>query len=164
MMCRKNKVILNLFNILLLSAFIFCTKKTESTSSETETVHAEDAVADTPEMNDTQTAESADKQYAHTYEIDVKKINEATSWAPEDFKAEPGTTVLFVVKHNLEGGPDFHGFSIPALGIVRQINRGTTENIEVTIPADMAPGEYPINCQFHPAHVGSKLIIEGAEK
>jgi len=76
----------------------------------------------------------------------------------------PGEKVKFIVKHDLEGGFDFHGFFVPQLKIQKQINRHKTEEITVRIPKSMKPGDYPIGCHFHPKHVAATLVVKAPEK
>lgn len=96
--------------------------------------------------------------------LETKKIKEAVHWTPEKVEVSSGETVKFVVKHELEGGFDFHGFFIPALNIAEQVERNKPKTIEVKIPGSLKPGEYPIGCQFHPKHVAAVLIVKPASK
>jgi plastocyanin len=93
-------------------------------------------------------------------EINVKteKVGEAVHWMPEKIEVKPGEKIHFKIEHKLDGGFNFHGFSINALKIVQTVNRNTPTEVDVTIPADMKPGEYDITCQYHPKHVSAKLI------
>ena len=93
-------------------------------------------------------------------ELKTEKIKDAVHWTPENVEVSPGEEVEFVVKHDLEGGFDFHGFSVPALKINEQINRHKPTKVAAKIPADLKPGEYPIGCQFHPKHVAAKLLVK----
>lgn len=109
---------------------------------------------------------------AHSGEIDatpareilfkVESVGGKTHWIPEQFEVIQGETVKITAEHNLPAGFAFHGFEIPALGIQKQVNRGQPLVLEVKIPSDLAVGEHPVNCQFHAAHVGSKLIVKAA--
>jgi plastocyanin len=92
--------------------------------------------------------------------LQTEKLNDAVHWMPETIKVKQGENVEFILKHNLQGGFDFHGFSIDALKLEKQVNRHKTLVVNVKIPDNMAPGEYPIRCQFHPKHVAAKLIVE----
>jgi plastocyanin len=92
--------------------------------------------------------------------LETKKINEAVHWTPEKIEVTQGEKIKFVIKHDLEGGFDFHGFFIPALNVSEQVNRHQPKTIEVTIPKDLKVGEYPIGCQFHPKHVRAILIVK----
>ena len=96
--------------------------------------------------------------------LETKKINEAVHWTPEKVEVTAGETVKFVIKHELEGGFDFHGFFIPALKVTEQVERNKPKTIEVKIPGSLKPGEYPIGCQFHPKHVAATLIVKPATK
>ncbi len=89
---------------------------------------------------------------------------EAVHWTPSPIEVFAGETVKFVVKHELKGGFDFHGFFIPVLRIAEQVTRNKTFEKEVNIPASLNPGEYEIGCQFHPSHVAAKLIVKEAPK
>lgn len=96
------------------------------------------------------------------HEIKMKSAKEAdgkTHWVPETVEVHPGEKVRFELTHEIPDGPAFHGFSIAALKVAKQVNRGEPLRVEVDIPADMKEGEYPITCQFHPAHVGAKMVV-----
>jgi plastocyanin len=99
---------------------------------------------------------------ADAREIDFKtsKVGDAVHWEPAKVEVHPGEKVKFVVQHQLEGGFDFHGFSIPALKIAKQVDRNKPLTVETTIPSDLKAGEYDILCQFHPKHVGAKLVVK----
>jgi plastocyanin len=94
--------------------------------------------------------------------LETKKINEAVHWTPEKIEVVPGEKIKFTVKHDLEGGFDFHGFFIPVLNVSEQVNRHQPKVVEVTIPNSLKPGEYPIGCQFHPKHVKATLVVKEA--
>jgi len=96
--------------------------------------------------------------------LETKKINEAVHWTPEKIEVTPGETVKFIVKHDLEGGFDFHGFFIPVLNVTEQVDRHKPKTVVVSIPSKLKPGEYPIGCQFHPKHVRALLIVKEAPK
>lgn len=96
--------------------------------------------------------------------LKTEKINEAVHWMPEKVEVTAGETVKFVAKHELQGGFDFHGFSIPVLNVAEQVERNKPKTVEVKIPSTLKPGEYPIGCQFHPKHVGALLIVKEAPK
>jgi plastocyanin len=97
-------------------------------------------------------------------EIKTEKINEAVHWVPEKVEVAPGEEIKFIIKHDLEGGFDFHGFFVPQLKIQKQVNRHKAEEMTVMIPKDMKPGEYPIGCHFHPKHVAATLVVKKIEK
>ena len=101
---------------------------------------------------------------AKEIKLQTQKINEAVHWMPEKVEVTAGETVKFNVKHELEGGFDFHGFFIPALNITEQVERNKPKIIEVKIPSTLKPGEYPIGCQFHPKHVRALLIVKEPAK
>jgi hypothetical protein len=92
--------------------------------------------------------------------LETKKVGDAVHWSPEKVEVTQGDTVKFTVKHDLEGGFDFHGFYIPALKVSEQVTRHKPLVKEVKIPADMKPADYPIGCQFHPKHVPAKLVVK----
>jgi plastocyanin len=98
--------------------------------------------------------------HGRVIEIKTEKINDAIHWTPAQVKVKNGETVVFRLNHNVPGGFDFHGFKIAALKIEKQVNRGKALDVETTIPKELKKGEYPIACQFHPAHVHAKLIVE----
>lgn len=97
----------------------------------------------------------------HEVKMEAVKKDGKTHWMPETVEVHPGEKVRFVLDVKTEGEPNFHGFSIPVLKVTTQVNRGKTSNVDVDIPADMKEGEYPIVCQFHPAHVAAKMIVAG---
>lgn len=99
---------------------------------------------------------------AREISLETKKINDAVHWTPEKVEVTAGETVKFIVKHDLEGGFDFHGFFIPVLNVTEQVDRHKAKNIEVKIPKTLKPGEYPIGCQFHPKHVRATLVVKAA--
>lgn len=92
--------------------------------------------------------------------MQTEKINDAVHWVPQKVEVTPGEQIKFVIKHDLEGGFDFHGFFVPQLKIQKQINRHKSEEITVSIPNSMKPGEYPIGCHFHPKHVAATLVVK----
>ncbi len=99
-------------------------------------------------------------QTRRSIHLQTEKKADAVHWGPAVIEVKQGEKVTFLVDHKLEGGFDFHGFSIQELKIVSQVNRGKTLEVNTDIPADMKPGEYPISCQFHPKHVQAKLIVK----
>lgn len=92
--------------------------------------------------------------------LSTQKIKDAVHWTPKKIEVTAGEKVKFIVKHDLEGGFDFHGFLIPVLNVTEQVDRHKPKIVEVTIPSTLKPGEYPIGCQFHPKHVGAFLIVK----
>ena len=100
--------------------------------------------------------------FAATREIvmETQKVDDAVHWRPEKVEVTPGETVKFVVKHDLEGGFDFHGFFVPQLKIQKQVNRHKAEEVTVKIPKHMKEGEYPMGCHYHPKHVAATLIVK----
>jgi plastocyanin len=92
--------------------------------------------------------------------LETKTIDGAIHWTPSVVEVTQGESVKFVVKHDVEGGFDFHGFFIPALKISSQVNRHKPETVVAKIPSSLKPGEYPIGCQFHPKHVAAKLVVK----
>jgi len=91
-------------------------------------------------------------------EMYTKKIGEVTHWLPEEVTVTQGERVTFIVKHEMGGKYNFHGFAIPDLHIAETVKEHETKTIPVTI--NLKPGTYEIRCQFHfPAHVSSKLIV-----
>lgn len=96
--------------------------------------------------------------------LETKKINEAVHWTPEKVEVVPGETIKFIVKHDLEGGFDFHGFFIPVLNVTEQVTRHEPKTVEVMVPKNLKAGEYPIGCQFHPKHVKATLVVKKENK
>jgi len=99
---------------------------------------------------------------AREVSLKVEAVDGKTHWIPEKFDVIQGETLKIKLEHNLPAGFAFHGFEIPVLNIHQQVNRGTPLVLEVKIPSDLAVGEYPVNCQFHAAHVGSSLVVKAA--
>jgi plastocyanin len=99
---------------------------------------------------------------ARVVELKAEAIAGKTHWTPERIEAVQGETFKLDMKHDLPEGFAFHGVEIPALGLRQQVNRGEHVSVEVKIPADMKPGEYPIRCHFHAGHVGSTLVVVAA--
>lgn len=93
-------------------------------------------------------------------ELHTEKVKDVMHWVPETVTVKPGEKVKFVLKHELEGGFEFHGFKVDALKLEKQVNRNKTLEVETMIPKELKRGEYPIACQFHPAHAAAKLIVE----
>lgn len=93
-------------------------------------------------------------------ELKTEKVKEVVHWMPEKIEVTPGEEVEFVVKHDLEGGFDFHGFFVPLLKISEQVNRHKPTTVKAKIPADLKPGDYPIGCQFHPKHAPATLVVK----
>lgn len=99
---------------------------------------------------------------ARVVELKAEAIDGKTHWSPERIEVIQGETFKLDMKHDLPAGFAFHGVDIPALGLRQQVNRGQHVSVDVQIPADLAPGEYPIRCHFHAAHVGSTLVVAAA--
>lgn len=96
--------------------------------------------------------------------IETKKIGDAVHWvSAEPIVLHAGDEVELTANHNLEGGFEFHGLSIPSLQIADQVNRKKPKVVKISVPKDMKPGEYDIGCQFHPKHVGMKFTVAAAE-
>ena len=145
---------------LLLSLSIFtlvvsCTEKNGSqdnmpAASQTETMPDDPTTASTEETED-----------LPEFKIVVQSVDGKTTWVAEkDLVLKPGDKFRFTAEHNLESGPGFHGLDVKLLKISRQVNRGMPFSAVVEIPADAQDGEYPVECQFHAAHVGTKLKIK----
>lgn len=95
-------------------------------------------------------------------ELHGEMIDGVAHWVPAKVEVTQGETVSFVVKNTFATGFAFHGFKIPALNIESQVDRDKTATIEKKI--ELAPGEYPILCHFHPKHAHSVLIVKAAGK
>lgn len=101
---------------------------------------------------------------ARTITIETKKIGDKVHWDPSKIEVVQGEKVTLEAKHELEGGFDFHGLFIPELKITEKVDRNKTLKKDVTIPADMKPGEYKVGCHIHPAHVPATLVVKAAPK
>jgi plastocyanin len=102
----------------------------------------------------------ANAQGVREIEIHVEKMGDVFHWMPEKVEVVQGETVLFVFNHELEGGFDFHGFDIAALGIKGRVYRHKPLKVEKQIPLTLPPGEYDIICQYHPKHAPTTLIVK----
>jgi len=92
-------------------------------------------------------------------EFHTEKIGDVVHWMPEKVSVNPGEKVKFVLKHELTGGFDFHGFTIRELDIVKQVDRNKTLEFEKEIPAALKAGEYKVSCQFHPKHMAAAMLV-----
>jgi plastocyanin len=102
----------------------------------------------------------ANAQGAREVEIHAEKVGDVFNWIPGTVEVVQGETVMFVFNHDLEGGFDFHGFDIQALGIKGRVYRHKPLKVEKQIPLTLKPGEYEIWCQYHPNHAPAKLIVK----
>jgi len=96
--------------------------------------------------------------------MQTEKKDDGVHWMPEKVEVTAGEEVKFVIKHELEGGFDFHGFFIPQLKIQKEVHRHKAEEITVQIPKDLKPGEYTIGCHLHPTHKPATLVVKAAGK
>jgi hypothetical protein len=99
---------------------------------------------------------------ARVVELKAEAVAGKTHWLPERIEVVQGETFKLDMKHDLPEGFAFHGVEISAVGLRQQVNRGEHVSVEVKVPADLKPGEYPIRCHFHPGHVGATLVVAGA--
>ena len=96
--------------------------------------------------------------------IQTEKKDDGVHWMPEKIEVTAGEEVKFLIKHDLEGGFDFHGFFIPQLKIQKEVHRHKAEEITVQIPKDLKPGDYTIGCHLHPTHKPAILEVKAAAK
>lgn len=94
------------------------------------------------------------------YTLKVESKDGKTLWTPPTIEVKQGEKFILKMEHDVPKGFAFHGVEIADLKIRFQVNRGHHMQTNVEIPQDMKPGEYEIKCQFHPAHVSSKLIVK----
>jgi hypothetical protein len=92
-------------------------------------------------------------------EFKVEKIGEKTHWVPETVAVSPGEKIQIKAYYTLDGGFDFHGLSIPELKINKKVERRKTLSFDVDVP-QTGFKELSVNCQFHPAHVGAKILVK----
>lgn len=92
-------------------------------------------------------------------EFHTEKVGEVMHWMPQQVSVSPGEKIKFVLKHELTGGFDFHGFTIRELNIAKQVVRMKTLEFETTVPKNLKVGEYKITCQFHPKHMGASMML-----
>jgi nitrosocyanin len=110
------------------------------------------AAAVTPVRAQEAAATSTEK----TFTVVAEQINKTKFWFPSNIMVNQGDKVKLVLKNDIEGADNTHGFTIPAYGITEVITRGTPKT--VTFTADKA-GIFPYSCQLHPAHVGGELLV-----
>jgi nitrosocyanin len=91
-----------------------------------------------------------------TFTLVAEQINKTKFWFPSNIMVNQGDKVKLVLKNDIEGADNTHGFTIPAYGITEVITRGVPKT--VTFTADKA-GIFPYSCQLHPAHVGGELLV-----
>jgi plastocyanin len=91
-----------------------------------------------------------------TFTMVAEQINKTKFWFPSNIMVNQGDKVKLVLKNDVEGADNTHGFTIPAYGITEVITRGVPKT--VTFTADKA-GIFPYSCQLHPAHVGGELLV-----
>ena len=77
-------------------------------------------------------------------------------WTPGTIVVKKGTKVTIKLINNVKSEPSQHGFAIAGYNIAKVVNRGEPESVEFT--ADK-PGNFPITCHLHPAHVGGELVV-----
>jgi plastocyanin len=92
--------------------------------------------------------------------IETTLVDGVVHWSPERIVVKRGERIQIVASHKLTGGFDFHGLYIPELDIAEQIDRNEERKVVRTVPKSLAPGEYKIGCQFHPAHVPATLVVK----
>ncbi len=91
-----------------------------------------------------------------TFTLVAEQINKTKFWFPSNIMVNQGDKVKLVLKNDIEGADNTHGFTIPAYGITEVVTRGVPKT--VTFTADKA-GIVPYRCQLHPAHVGGELLV-----
>src|SRR5437870_13915263 len=91
-------------------------------------------------------------------EISLRIVNVVTPqdvkiWEPTSIAAKKGdsVTLQLVNRH-----ADEHGFEIAAFNVKEVVGGEKTSTVKFT--ADKA-GNFPINCQLHPAHVVGQLLV-----
>jgi hypothetical protein len=89
----------------------------------------------------------------------TESIDGKTHWSPESISVAPGEKLKLVFKHELKGGPEFHGITITPFHIVDKVDRNKTKKISVTVPADITETTIEVSCQFHPAHVPAVIKV-----
>ena|SRR5579885_1700480 len=101
-------------------------------------------------------AEEASQPAEKTFTVVAEQINKSKFWFPSNIMVNQGDKVKLVLKNDIEGADNTHGFTIPAYGITEVVTRGVPKT--VTFTADKA-GIFPYNCQLHPAHIGGELLV-----
>ena len=100
--------------------------------------------------------EMAPSSNEKTFTVVAEQINKTKFWFPSNIMVNQGDNVKLVLKNDIEGADNTHGFTIPAYGITEVITRGVPKT--VTFTADKT-GVFPYFCQLHPAHVGGELLV-----
>jgi plastocyanin len=100
--------------------------------------------------------EAASASTEKTFTVVAEQVNKTKFWFPSNIMVNQGDKVKLVLKNDIEGADNTHGFTIPAYGITEVITRGVPKT--VTFTADKA-GIFPYSCQLHPAHVGGELLV-----
>ncbi len=91
-----------------------------------------------------------------TFTLVSVMIDDVKFWLPSTIVVDQGDKVKLVLKNQVPGAENQHGFSIPAYNITEVVTRGEPKTI--TFVADK-PGVFPYVCQLHAAHVGGQLIV-----
>ncbi len=105
---------------------------------------------------DTPTPAAAAPANEKTFTLVSVLIDDVKFWLPSSIVVDQGDTVKLVLKNQVPGTENQHGFSIPGYNITEVVTRGTPKTI--TFVADK-PGVFPYVCQLHAAHVGGQLIV-----
>ncbi len=96
-----------------------------------------------------------------TFTIVAEQIGKSKFWIPSNIMVNQGDKVKLVLKNEIEGAENTHGFNLPGYNITEVITRGVPKT--VTFTADK-PGIFHYNCQLHPAHIGGELLVIPAGK
>ena len=100
----------------------------------------------------------AAKAQPRVVSLHVEKLADGTHWMPKEIEVKQGEEIIFELTDKLEGMP-LHGFTIEKLGIKEMVELNKTKKLPAK-KIDLAPGNYDITCQFHPAHVKATLVVK----
>jgi plastocyanin len=100
--------------------------------------------------------EAAPAPGQQTFTIVAEQIGKSKFWIPSNIMVNQGDKVTFVLKNEIEGAENTHGFAMPGYEIKEVITRGVPK--KVTFTADKA-GIFHYYCQLHPAHIGGELLV-----
>ncbi len=95
-----------------------------------------------------------------TFTLVSVMIDDVKFWLPSTIVVDQGDKVKLVLKNQVPGAENQHGFSIPGYNITEVVTRGEPKTI--TFVADKT-GVFPFVCQLHAAHVGGQLIVRAKE-
>jgi nitrosocyanin len=109
---------------------------------------------------DTPTPAAAAESNEKTFTLVSVMIDDVKFWLPSTIVVNQGDKVKLVLKNQVPGAENQHGFSLPAYNITEVVTRGEPKTI--TFVADKV-GVFPYVCQLHAAHIGGQFIVHPAQ-